>query len=208
MRKLTSIVGFLLLFVFSPADAHEPSEGKVTALLGPFLFKTNFPGAGTQYEAPLMGGAGLIVEGDIDTNGGLELTAFYLNKIYVRSDNDKILAERIKQIYISMGYRHWFNKLFSIGGAFFSSYIMGKRHVEHSEFNPPNLINTSASDTTEYGFDFSVQYEFWKHDVWAAALDVRYSLSVTTKPKEYGDHYGALIGIKYQIQEKFEDRND
>jgi len=205
---LTSIVSFLLLINVLPAAAHVPSEGKVTALLGPFVFKTNFPGAGTQYEVPMMTGAALIVEGDVDRNGGLEMTAFYLNKIFVRNDDDKILAERIKQVYISMGYRHWFNQRISIAAGLFSSYIMGKRHVEHSDFTPPNKINTSASDTTEYGIDFSVQYEFWESGLWAAAVDARYSWSVTNKPKEYGDHYGAMIGLKYQIQEKFEEKND
>lgn len=203
MQKLMGIVYFLLLFVADQALAHVPEEGKVTAILGPFVYQTNYWGSGADVPSPTLGGVGLIAEGDVNDRGGLEIAVFSLNKIYFRRTANEDLAEKVKQIYVTMGYRYWFNERLSVAAAFFSSYIMGSRKIVHSTYYPPRNINTSASDTTEYGFDFSLQYEVWSKDLMAVVLDGRYSYSVTAKPNEYGDHYGMLIGFRYQIQEKY-----
>lgn len=203
MQMLTGIV-FFLLFI-NQAGAHVPEEGKVTAVIAPFFYKTSFEGTSTDVGSPLLMGGALIAEGDINKNGGLEIGIFLINKIYLRKTETEELAEKIKQIYVTMGYRYWFNQKWSLAAAFFSSYIMGERKMIHSTFMPPRDINTSASDTTEYGFDFSLQHEFWRQGDFSALIDTRYSLSVTDKSNEYGDHYGFLVGLRYQIQEKYED---
>ena len=208
MQMLMGIVTFLLFVMNNPALAHVPEEGKVTAVVAPFFYKTFFEGTSTDVSSPLTAGTALIAEGDIDKHGGLEIGVFFIQKLYLRKTDTEELAEKIKQVYITMGYRHWFNQKWSVAAAFFSTYVMGQRKIIHSTFLPPRNINTSASDTTEYGFDFSLQYEIWRHGDFSALIDTRYSYSITDKSNEFGDHYGFLIGLRYQVQEKFEDSKD
>lgn len=172
------------------------------AHLGPFLYKTNYGAASPDLGSPELGGFALIAEGDVNNHGGLEIGIFYLHKLYFRKQDSEALAEKVKQIYVTMGYRHWLGTKFSLAAALFSSYTMGDYRVIHSSFNPPNRADTSAQDTTEYGFDFSLQYEFWGRKRWAAVVDTRYSLSVTNKFQEDGDHYGVLVALKYLVQQK------
>ena len=208
MQMLMGIVSFLLFVMNIPAWAHVPEEGKVTAVVAPYFYKTYFEETSTPVKSPLSSGLAIVAEGDIDKHGGLEIGIFFISKLYLRKTEAEELAERIKQVYITMGYRHWFNEKWSVAAAFFSTYVMGKRKIEFSTFQPPQNINTSASDTTEYGFDFSIQYEIWRKGDLSALIDTRYSYSITDKNNEYGDHYGFLIGLRYQIQEKYEDSKD
>jgi hypothetical protein len=80
---------------------------------------------------------------------------------------------------------------------------MGEPKIVHSDFTPPDYIATSARDIVEYGIDFSIQQELMSFETINIVADLRYSLSVTNKISEYGDHYGLMIGVKYLIQERF-----
>ena len=80
---------------------------------------------------------------------------------------------------------------------------MGDPKIIHSTFAAGAEIDTSARDTTEYGFDWAVQGDIWSNDKMAVIAETRYSLSVTSKEKEKSDHYGLMLGIRYLIQEKF-----
>lgn len=184
------------------AHAHPPKEGTIMATLGPYIYRTNYSGTVDELESPIMSGAGLLVEGDVDRNGGLEVGAFYLHKDYFRSQDGHLLQETTKIMYITMGYRHWLTRRVSGAAAFYSSYTMGDYRVVHNDFPPGTAVDTSARDTTDYGFDFSLQYEFLVWNKLHFVLDGRYSLMVTPKYHEDGDHYGALIGVKYLVQEK------
>ncbi len=170
-------------------------------MLGPYVYRGNFGADVPGFESPVLSGSGLIVEGDLSNYGGLEISAFYMHKVFFREQNSRYIAEKVKMIYITMGYRRWFSENFSGGLSFYSSYPMGDGKVIYSDF-PTYSVNTSARDATEYGFDFSLQWEFWREEKWALALDARYSLSVTQKDHEDADHYGLLLGLKYEIQEK------
>ena len=202
MNNFKKILLIVFLVVTGPVHAHSPSEGKVTALFGPFLYKTNFEGGGADLQSPTLGGFGLIAEGDISKHGGLEIAMFYQHKLYFLRQTGNFIAEKAKIMYITMGYRHWFMAQFSAAAAFFSSYSMGDPNVIHGDFAPGFAPRTSAQDTTEYGFDFSLQWELWGNDKYAVVLDGRYSWSVTSKNHEDSDHYGALLGWRYQVQEK------
>jgi hypothetical protein len=150
-----------------------------------------------------MEGAAFIAEGDLNGHGGLEIGMFYLRKVFSVQKDRLVLTERIKQLYVTMGYRHWFTKKFSLAAAFFSSYSMGDPEVVVSEFpGSQDRPKTSAHDTTEYGFDFSIQHEFWHKGRFSAIVDGRYSLSVTAKPGEDANHYGAMIALKYFVQSR------
>lgn len=204
MNNFKKILFIILLLGTQVAQAYTPSEGKVTALGGPLLFKTNYDADTPGLHSPMLGGIGLIAEGDLDDHGGLEISMFYMRKQYFRQMDGKYVAERAKALYVTMGYRRWFSSRFSGAIALFSSYSMGDPRVIYSDFTPAATPNTSARDTTEYGFDFSLQWEILNFNKYAVVLDTRYSLSVTEKDHEDSDHYGALLGLRYQIQEKYE----
>ena len=189
------------------AKAHQPSNGAIHATAGPFGFATQQ--LSREFESPFLGSLGVVIEGDVDNNGGLEISIFYLPKKTFSIERENLLiTEESKRLHITMGYRHWFNKKFSTALAFFSSYAMGDSHVVQNEFYSLPAPKTSASDATEYGFDFSLQYEPYSYGRFSAVFDVRYSYSVTPKDDEDSNHYGILLGIKYFIQGKDDPSED
>ncbi len=202
-RAVFLFITFLL--TSNLALGYTPREGNVTATLGTFAFKTNFSGSQTGAASRTLAGLGLIALGDINHIGSLEIAMFDLHKVYFREENGKYLAEEKEVIHITMGYRYWINPYFSSSLAFYSSYSLGEIRLVHSDFAPGTEIDTSARDTTEYGFDLAVQGDIWGNDRWAVVSEVRYSLSVTSKKNENSDHYGAFIGLRYQVQEKLAD---
>ena len=193
---------WILIVVCTNAGAHTPEEGKVSALVGPLLFRTNFGGDCPQMESPYLGSFGIIAEGDLNKHGGLEIGMLYLPKLFFRQTGAYYLVERIKLMYITMGYRRWFKPNFSAALALFSSYAMGDPTIVHQDSTTLGPTDTSARDTTEYGLDLSLQWEFWAQDKFAGVLDFRYSRSLTSKDHEDADHYAGLVGLRYQIQEK------
>ncbi len=187
--------------------AYTASEGKVSAILGPLLYKTNFQGSKSGAHSPYFGDLGLIAQGDLNDKGGLEIGLFHMNKLFFRQSNGNYIAEKTELIHISMGYRYWFTNYLAAGLGFYSAYSIGEAAVEHSDFALNGNIDTSARDTTEYGFDLSLQSEVWSHNNYAVILDARYSLSVTSKQNEEANLYGFLVGLKYMIQEKYPERS-
>lgn len=170
------------------------------ASFGPLFYKTYLPSS-FHTEPALRAGFGALVEGDVDYNGGIELGIFYMHKDYYRKEAEQIFAEKTKRIHIIMGYRHWFSNYLSAGLSFFSAYTMGDPTAVNSDFAPSEgEPNTSAQDTTEYGFDLSIIYEFLTQEKWALILDGRYSHSVTSKRNEEAHHYGVMLGYKMPIE--------
>lgn len=194
-----SLIIFLLI---NQALAYTPQEGNVTATLGTLAYKTNFAGSETGARSPNLAGLGLIVLGDINSFGSLEIAMFDLHKIYFREELGKYVAVEKEVIHITMGYRFWINPYFSTSVSFYSSYSLGDPRIVHSDFLPDTEIDTSANDTTEYGFDFAIQGDLWTREKWAVVSEGRYSLSVTSKKNENADHYGILLGLRYLIQDK------
>lgn len=194
-------VFLLILMMLVPlvSTAHQPRDGDVHGTFGSYVYRTVPKGYG--FESPTNGGLGLIANGDIDYNGGIELAFFYMHKVFSLKQDDHVITEVSKRISISSGYRHWFKPYLGVGLGFFSSYLMGSADILYNDFSGP-APKTSARDTTEYGFEFSVQAEPWRRGDWAAVVDARYALSVTPKPGEAADHYGVFIGVKHFIQGK------
>lgn len=145
-----------------------------------------------------------MLEGDIDKNGGAEISISYLQKVYATRKYGVVNMEKMKRIHITMGYRHWFNSKFSAGLAFFSAYSVGQGSVIHTDYPEGLRPDSSAKDITEYGFDFSLQHEpwSWSNGKYAVILDARYSMALTSKAKEDGNHFGLLAAFKYEVQEK------
>ena len=194
---------FILLMISFKTMAYTPSEGNVSAYVGPFGHRTNFSGSETGARTPdVQAGLGLVALGDINTNGSLEIALILMEKHYFRQDQGQYMAEKTRATHIAMGYRRWLHEYLSTSLTFYSAYSMGDVEVIHSDFAPGTEIPTSARDVTEYGFDFALQTELWHTDDYTVVADARYSKSVTSKAGENGDHYGLLVGVQYQLQEK------
>lgn len=194
------IIFFLWTILLSwKSLSYTPKEGNVAVTIGPLLQKSNFPSS-SQAKAPLLGGAGLIVVGDIDHKSSLEIGMFQFNKYYYREVSDSYLCEASGTILIAMGYRWWLKERLSVSLSFFSSYPVGDSRRISRDIKTGVSIDTSAEDTTEYGFDLSSQIELWKQGRVGFVADLRYSKSVTAKPNEYADHFAGLIGVRYLIQ--------
>lgn len=177
-----------------PAWAHEPVDGSIFATGAAFTYLTD-----TRGENPVFTAPALVAEADLSSSGGVEIVMAYLrNSFTVRRDSGE-LTESMKRMYISTGYRYWYNKYWSVAFGFASSYSMGDRKVIRDDFKA-NRPDSSASDVTEYGFDFSVQYEAWARERFAIVIDGRYALSVTAKDREDSNHMGVMVGIKYFVQ--------
>lgn len=192
----------LFLFIQLTANAYTAKEGNILAKLGYFASKTAFQDSYSLIDTPIQSGFGLFAEGDMWESGGLEIGIMYMRKLFIRQQADKYISERTELMHIGMGYRHWFNTWLSGSLLFYSEYTMGDPEVVHSDFAPGADIDTSARDTTEYGFDVSLQSIIWEKERYAVVLDGRYSISFTNKDHEHGHHYGAFVAFQYFIQEK------
>ena len=182
--------------------AYTPKEGNVSATLGPYLSRTNFEGSSSGANTPYFGGFGIMALGDINDHASLEISWFTMPMVYVRQKGGLYLAEQIQTTQINMGYRQWLSSYLSAGLSFYSAYSIGEIQTVHSDFPKGQEIDTSASDKTEYGFDFSIQGQLWSDGFITCILDGRYSLSVTSKEKENADHFGLFLALRYMVKEK------
>jgi hypothetical protein len=203
---MKAFVWLMLVCLGASGNAHVPNDGDIHASIGPFTYLT--PPWHTRINEPLCEGPGLVAEADLDHNGGVEVSMFYMNNPFAIVQYGKVLEERLKRMYISTGYRYWFNPQWSAALAFSSSYSIGNGKVMRDDFGPGmSHQGTSAADITEYGFDFSGQYEFFQHERWSTLVDLRYGLSITPKRNEDSSHVGVFIAVKYFIQSRQESLN-
>lgn len=202
MQHLLLALCGIVFTLSSPSYAYIASEGNVTASYGVFLHKTNFEGSDQLRPAPVLGDLGFITNGDLTDKGSLEIALFHMNKIYYRSQNNLYLAEKTELIQVTMGYRRWISEYFSAGLGFYAAYSIGDHRTLHSESGIDLQIDTSARDTVEYGFDFSIQQELWAKDKESVFADLRYAHSIANKANEKGNHYALFIGYRVMVQEK------
>ena len=201
MRSIFGLVAVLLLTSIQ-SSAYQVKEGNVSAAIGPNFYKTNFDNRTDQVKSSWMGSPALLVQGDVNEHGSLEISIFHLNKMFFRDQDGGVIAEQAEMMQVGLGYRRWLTEHFSVGWAFYSSYAMSDPHVVYNDQGSGNQLDTSARDITEYGFDLSMQAELWSKDRLAVIADARYSRSVTSKENEHGDHYGLLIALRYFIQSR------
>lgn len=201
--QLFFILSLLSLCLTFPdvSFAYTAKEGNVTATFAPYFYQTRFQPTDSGARSPILGGFGLIILGDAYEKGSLEIGLFQTDKVYLREQSGKYLEQQVKLLQVTMGYRWWLSKIWSASLTFSSSYPMGDPITIHNDFISGNKPTTSAEDLTEYGVDLSLQYEFWQRNRWGAISDIRYHHSFTSKTREYGDHQGILIGLRYLIQE-------
>jgi hypothetical protein len=199
------LLGLGLLFVLILAEsvsAYNPEPGKVTAAFGPYLYKTNYGNAYSGLKSPWKGDLGLIVNGDVDKRGSLEVTLFHMNKLFIRDQSGMTIAEEAQLLHVGMGYRYWISPYFSTALDLFSAYSLGEAKTIHNDFAPGPAPQTSAHNYTDYGLELSLQGDLWSSPLSSVIVDARYARSITSKSHEQADHYSLLIGFKYLVQSK------
>lgn len=192
----------VFLMGYHQAFAYRPKEGNILAKLGFFASQTRFSDSNSNITTPIQGGLALFAEGDMYDRGGLEIGVMNFHKIFVRQQASQFISEKTELMHITMGYRHWFNTWLSGSLMFYSEYTMGSPEIIHSDFATGAAPDTSARDTTEYGFDVTAQAIIFEKEMYSIVLDGRYAISVTSKDHEYADHYGAFLAYQYFVQEK------
>lgn len=204
--KINEII-FLFLIIFGPLCwSYSPKEGNISAHVGLLSVKTNFKEAKAPVSNPDLPGAGIVVTGDVSDSSALEVALFYFNKRYLRFEDSQALAEETQLIHITMGYRRWISSRFSASLAISTGYPLGDVKTLYSSQSPPRSFITSARDVVEYGADFAVQYELWEGSQFDVVTDLRYGLSLTSRSKEEADHFAAMIGLRYLLQEKTDNK--
>lgn len=199
--KLICQIMSLLFFLMLPniANAYDPKRGNVTATLGTYFFRTNYEGSNSDMNSPRQGALALTALGDVNDRGSLEISLIYMNKMYLRSDGGMDVAEKTQLLHTTLGYRHWFGSYFSTSLSIYTSYPMGESTIVHTS-NPNQKLPTTASEPSESGLDWAVQWEPWNNGRWAAVVEARYSYSLTKKANEWADQYGMLVGLRYFVQ--------
>lgn len=192
-----------LIFLFPfPTSAYNPKEGNISSVFAVTSSRSHFESGRTGVNAKEYSGPALIVQGDINSEGNLEIGAFWMTKEFFRDEGENYLLEKSQFIHISMGYRHWFKSWLSSGLSFYSAYSIGNPEIVDSRNVSGPGLTSSARDKTEYGFDFSIQTEIFESGRYGMIFDTKYSYSVTGKKDEYPHHYLFLLGLRYFIQEK------
>lgn len=191
-----------MVLVSIQAWSYTPKEGSVSALLSPLIMQSEFQSKTDEIRNPYFGGLSLIAQGDVNDTGSLEIGLFHFDKVYYMTSANQAITEKIELMHVTLGYRYWLNSIFSLSLSFSSSYSIGDPQITFSQFPVGQEVKTSAHDTTEYGFDLSIQTELWTNTKSSIIADTRYYYSVTPKDSEKANHYLVQIGYKQLIQNK------
>lgn len=197
--KYVFLIGFLAQSAVS--NGYEPAEGQINASFGAQIFKTHYETSKTDFDDRINAGPAIILTGDISKKGALEIALFNYQKTYFREDQDRLIAVKTGTVHITMGYRWWLHSYFSTSMGFYSTYSFGKPNTVFRDFSTIETIKTSADDTTEYGIDFAAQADLFTVGPATLNMDLRYSYSLTNKSHEYGNHYGAFLGLRFPIKD-------
>lgn len=154
------------------------------------------------FKAPVRGGWGLNVTGDLNDHAAVEVELLLMRKNYYRRDQNYFASEETDLVHMALGYRRYFGSYFSGALDFYSAYSAGDPTTNYNDSDSTNPLITSAHDMTEYGFEASLMGEIYSNNRFSVITDLRYAKSITSKSDENGDHYSLMLGIRYLLQEK------
>lgn len=202
MKNIKYLIFVGITCAISASFAYEPAEGRINVSFGPYMFKTHYDSSKTKLDDRLSGGLAIILTGDISKKGALEIALFNYQKMYFREKGDQLIAVKTGTVHATMGYRWWLHPHYSTSLGFYSAYSFGKPNTVFNDTVSTEPVKTSAEDTTEYGIDLAAQAELGSIGTGTINIDFRYSYSLTNKTHEYGNHYGAFLGLRFPIQDK------
>ena len=200
VNKFLSTVILVFFTANTLSEAHQPQEGRVLATGGFFTHQTHALKTFDNADAPLLLGVGLLAEGDLNDYGGLEVGLFYYDKSYLRNSGTGLVVEKTHKLDVPIGYRYWFNPVFSAGLSLSALFSVGDYQFITNANTSGDV--TGAETLTEYAVDLSFQWEVWSSNLVGIILDGRYAYSLSGKAGEDANQYGLFVGFKYFIQEK------
>lgn len=179
--------------------SYQPKSGNVNATLGSYIYKTIDDT--TIVNNPWLSGVSLIANGDVSDKGSLEVVLIYAHRNYFRHEKNYTLAEKVKRIHITMGYRWWLYKKLSVSAGLMSNYSLGDPEVVYNDYPVNETPDTSARDIADYGIDTAIQFHLWEANQWAIVTEARYTFLTNPKPYENSNNYGFTLGFRYLVQE-------
>lgn len=179
------------------------SEGPGLHLaVGPYLHKTVFESSFSDEMDDYNLGLSILGEASSKDVGSIEANIIFFKKSYYSENSDSYKIESLPRVHIGLGYRYWFWEYMSIGFNFSTSYSMGSKDSVKTFGPNSDLIETSASDITEYLLDTSVQVKVWKAKEASYYLDFRYSKLFTSRDNENSNHLGVIFLYKKNLSRR------
>jgi hypothetical protein len=196
---ITLILGYNIFSI--DLHAYEPLEGQISSSFGFNVNKTEVPSNTVSYSPKYETGLGFIALGDIDSNSSLEMSMFYMPKVYFANRANETLFENTRVLQVNMGYRRWWTANWSSSISIYSSYPVGPINRNFESLTTNSNLKTSASEPVHYGYDLAIQrqLDFFSQSF---SIDIRYSTSINNKPGELADHVAFFFGWQKIIQEK------
>jgi len=181
--------------------AYEAKDGQISSFFGLNFNKTEASSNLVSYSPKYESGIGFIALGDISEKSSLEMSMFYMPKVYFASRGNETIFENTRVLQINMGYRRWWTKNWSSSISISSSYPVGPTYRNFEVVNTNSSLKTSASDPVHYGYDLAFQRQIEILSQFFS-IDARYSTSINNKPGELADHIAFFVGWQKILQEK------
>ena len=198
MKRLVLV--FIFLLIPAVATAHQPAKGNIYVTLGPSILIADAEADYWGLENDPSYGLSLIVNGDVDRNGGLEVGMAYFNQLFFRDHEDQKTVGKAQRLHMNLGYRHWFVSSVSAGLLLVTHYSMGGvDEVASSDFS---LLETSGSEASDSGLSLSFQYEFSNKKDYAIIVDYRFTEMFHLPDGEESRSHMVTLGLKKHVQKK------
>lgn len=193
--KLISVI--IVQFFFSyKLFSYTPQEGTIIGSFGPAIF------SGLGKNSSSKAGLGLLIQGDVNHRGGLELGLYHYQHVYSLKYFGREKIEKINRINLTMGYRYWPYDVWGLSFAFSSAYAFGDKEIIKNDFQDSEGVATTAAKISEHGFIMSSIFDIWSFRHHAIHIHTFYHYSLNTNFGESADLYGLMIGYTFYIQSK------
>lgn len=203
LRYKFYIITLILCYNIFSIDlfAYEAADGQISASFGVKSNKTEIPNNRVNFSPKYETGLGFTALGDINSESSLEMSMFYMPKLYYASRGTETLFEITRTLQINMGYRRWWSENWSSSISIYSSYPVGPINKAYEVVSASTDLKTSAGDPVHYGYDIAIQRQL---NIFSNSfsVDARYSTSINNKVGELADHVAFFIGWQKIIQEK------
>ena len=182
--------------------AYKAEVGRVSASTGPFLLHTDMQSKPLNFFDRPRYGWSLIAEGIFAKRSGLEIGLFYMEKPYVRVQDNNVLIQQRKRLHITTGYRYWWSSYFSTALGIFSAFSIGDNKDVRRDSGLAEDFESSANVITVYGADLSLRLEIDINKKDGIFFDTRYSMHFKPEDGERPNHLTLGIFYSHQIDVK------
>ena len=156
-----SFIVFTLVIFASLAKAYTPVRGNVHVIVGPYVSQT-LERSDRFSSSPDQGGLAITILGDVSDRGSLQINSYFFNKLYMRTQGNLALSEKVSLAHVSLGYRQGWSEYLSTSLLLYTSYPMGEVQTVHSDFANDPTFMTSARENAETGLDLGIGIELFQ----------------------------------------------